>query len=81
MWVYVELAFEIFLLKFFIENILPRFDLLLLIFNNVWLKFGLCRGFKEKCMLSMRMLIKLINRVDRVSEAIYENSQVEINKV
>lgn len=29
----------------------------------------------------MRMLIKLINRVDRVSEAIYENSQVEINKV
>lgn len=30
---------------------------------------------------SMRMLIKAINRVDRVSEAIYKNSQVEINKV
>lgn len=30
---------------------------------------------------SMRMLLKAINRVDRVSEAIYKNSQVEINKV
>lgn len=30
---------------------------------------------------SMRMLMKAINRVDRVSEAIYKNSQVEINKV
>lgn len=29
---------------------------------------------------SMRMLIKAINRVDRVSEAIYKNSQVEIKQ-
>lgn len=67
--------------KCFVENILPIFNMFLLIFNNVWLKFGLFWGFKEKSMLSMRMLIKAINRVDRVSEAIYKNSQVEINKV
>lgn len=66
--------------KCFVENILPRFDMLLLIFNNVWLKFGLFWGFKEKSMLSMRMLIKAINRVDRVSEAIYKIVKLKLTK-